>query len=230
MPKDEKTEILEEEIESVKVESHIDNASFKDETETDVKAVKKVVKEKAVKRKKSGAKKVSEAILGEEPSNVRTYLFWDVLIPAIKDTLSDLVKRGIDALLFGDDKPRNINRDKNQSRYRYDNASYRNYATVSKSTQQRPAYNHRAAQRFDDILFRDRSDAEHVLDSLVDLTLQYGIATVADFYQLSGVEDSYIDQNFGWQDLGRARVVGVRGGYILDLPKPFRVEDDVPWN
>lgn len=229
MPKDEKIEVLEEEIESVTIESNIDNASFRNETETDVKAVKKVVKDKAVKRKPSNAKKMSDAFLGEEPSNVKSYLIWDVLIPAIKDTLSDLVKRGIDALLFGDDKPRNVERDKNQSRYRYDNASYRNYATVSKP-RSRPSYNPRAAQRFDDILFRDRSDAEHVLDSLVDLTLQYGIATVADFYQLSGIEDSYIDQNFGWQDLGRARVLQVRGGYILDLPKPFRVEDDVPWN
>lgn len=84
--------------------------------------------------------------------------------------------------------------------------------------------------RFDDILFRSRSDAEHVLDALVELTLQYGIATVADFCQLSGIDDNYTDQNFGWYELGRARVVQVRGGYILDLPRPVRVEDDVPWN
>lgn len=222
---------IEEEIETITVESEIDKPSFQSKKIKEETVVKResVVKEGTRKRPKSAGKKVSEAIVGEDPGSVKTYLIWDVLIPAVKDTLSDLVKKGIDALLFGDGKPANVSRNQGQSRYHYDNASYRNYANVQ-SAPPRPAYNARAAMRFDDILFRSRSDAEHVLDALVELTLQYGIATVADFCQLSGIDDNYTDQNFGWYELGRARVVQVRGGYILDLPRPVRVEDDVPWN
>ena len=82
-----------------------------------------VVSGKVKKKDKPVHKKLSEAVLAEDVKDVKTYLVWDVLIPALKDTVSDLVKRGIDAMLYGNGKSPTIER--------HGNASYRKYQAAS---------------------------------------------------------------------------------------------------
>ena len=177
-----------------------------------------IVNGKVKKKDKPVRKRLSEAVLAEDVKDVKTYLVWDVLIPALKDTASDLVKRGVDAMLYGSGKSPNVER--------HGNASYRKYQTASDKRYSRPSarYNRRAAFDFDDIVLEDRRDAEAVLERLVDYTMEYKMASVADFYELVDFPTTYIDNRYGWDDLSDARVIRVRDGYILDLPKPVALE------
>lgn len=212
------------------------NPSYKQETKTqDVpengsdkkeKHVQKVVKGNVKTKKKPAAKKVGEAIIGEDVEEVKSYLLWDVFIPAVKDTIADLVKKGIDALLFGGaHSPKNIRRDRNYSRASYSDYYDRNRREYDRDERRRPRKpNRRAVHDFDDIVFSDRYDAENVLQSLVDITMDYGMVSVADFYELSGEEPQYTDNKYGWGELRDAKVVRVRDGYVLDLPKPEPID------
>ena len=177
-----------------------------------------IVSGKVKKKEKPVHKKLSEAVLAEDVKDVKSYLVWDVLIPALKDTVSDLVKRGIDAMLYGNGKSPNIER--------HGNASYRKYQAASekRGTRSTARYNRRAAFDFDDIVLEDRRDAEAVLERLIDYTVEYEMASVADFYELVDFPTTYIDNKYGWNDLRDTRVIRVRDGYILDLPKPMPLE------
>ena len=191
----------------------------------------KIVSGKAIVKKKGTAKKVEEALLADDAKTVKTYLLWDVLIPAVKDTLSDLVKKGIDALLFGEDHRSDSSYVRRNGSSSY--VSYNSYYGRDRERSERGHYRSRSersryrgrGQNFEDILYEHRADAEDVLEHLVELTMMYGMASVADFYELSGIETNYIDNQFGWDELSDASVRRVRDGYILDLPTPIKLDD-----
>lgn len=189
---------------------------------------KPVVQGKVKVKKKPAGKKVGDAIFGEDISEVRSYLLWDVFIPAVKDTLADLVKKGIDALLFGGtSSPRNMRRDGSRSRTSYSDYydRRRGYDRDRDDRLRRSRKpNRRAIHEFDDILFADRIDAEHVVDAMVDITMNYGMVSVADFYELAGEESNYTDNKYGWGSLRDAQVVRVRDGWVIDFPKPEPID------
>lgn len=189
------------------------------------KSIKKVVENDVTVKKPSPSKRLTDAFVAQNGETVRSYLIWDVLVPAVKDTVADLVKKGIDALLYGNSRPANVQRNGTQSYVSY--SSYQNRRQDPPfnpdPSYRKPAsysYQRRTAHDFSDIILKSRSDAENVLDLLVESTMQYGEASVADFYELVGIQSRYTDHKFGWAELSDARVMQVRGGYILDLPRP----------
>jgi hypothetical protein len=62
--------------------------------------------------------------------------------------------------------------------------------------------------------------SENVVDNLFELVSRYESATVADLYELVGLNSTHTDHKWGWTDLHGAGVTRIRGGYLLDLPEP----------
>ena len=77
----------------------------------------------------------------------------------------------------------------------------------------------RARHDFDEIILETRGEAEEVLSHLVDLTIDYQQATVADLYDLVGITSNFTDNKYGWTDLRSASVTRVRDGYLINLPR-----------
>jgi len=63
---------------------------------------KRVVKGRAKIRKKSPGSNFLKSFLGDDIGSVGEYIVYEVLIPAAKDTLRDIVSGGVERLLFGD--------------------------------------------------------------------------------------------------------------------------------
>jgi len=174
-----------------------------------------------VKTKKKGfGKKFAEVFIGDDVTSVSSYIIYDVLIPAAKSTLSDMVSGGIEMLLFGEAKGTRTRRDKNKSYVSYSSYS-RNER--ERSTPDRASVN-RARLNFDDIILETRGEAEEVLSHLVDLTEDYGQATIADLYSLVGMTSAFTDDKYGWTNLSTATVSRVREGYLINLPKAILVD------
>lgn len=177
--------------------------------------VEKVAKGNVVRKKKTLGKKMAETFLGDDTKSVTQYIIYDVLIPAAKSTISDMVSGGIEMLLFGDTKGRNTRRDKGKSY-----VSYSSYYSGDRDRRDRDRERSaRARHNFDDLDFESRGEAEEILSRLVDLIEDYGMASVADYYDLAGVSSNFTDDKYGWRNLSMASVTRTRNGYVINLPK-----------
>lgn len=209
--------------------SHKAKSSITDSSVSEVRAEKKVTKVitgGVVTKKKTFGKKMSELFLSDDVDSVAGYILHDVLIPAAKSTFSDMVNGGLDMMLFGETKGSRTRRDKGKSyvsyngyygktSYNHDSRDRNRLAETSKR---------RARHNFDDIILETRGEAEEVLSNLVDLTVDYGMASVADLYALVDLESNFTDDKYGWVDLSGAVVTRVRTGYMIDLPRTIALD------
>lgn len=193
------------------------------------KKVQAVVTSGVKRQKRSFSKKVAETFLEDDTKNVGSYLLHDILIPAAKALISDMVGGGVEMLLFGERRSRNTNIRRDGGR------SYTSYGSLYRSDDRDRdrrdprdrrdiSRTSRARHDFDDIIFGARGEAEDVLSHLVDLTVDYNQATVADLYDLAGITSDFTDNKYGWTNLRDARVDRVRGGYLINLPKPVALD------
>lgn len=188
--------------------------SHKAREEVAEKKVEKVVSGKTSTKKKSGIRKLSDTFLSEDVSNVKSYIFSEVLLPAAKKLVSDIVTNGTNMLLYGEIKNKKGNSSKvSYSRY-YDDRS-RDY----RSPVVRNIFD------YDEIIFETRGDAEAVLDAMYDILNQYKVVSVAELYDLANITThNYTCNNYGWIDLRGSSVVRVRDGYILKLPRALAID------
>lgn len=179
--------------------------------------IKKIVKGEVKTHKPSPFKRFKENFVEEDSTTVKQYIFFDVILPGIKNIIADSLINTINMLLFGEGKAKsNVKRTGSRSVIHYDKASYRQESrpkrTISSSA--------RSRQDFDEVVMETRGEAEEVLSQLVDLTVDYEEATVSDFYGLVGITPNYNDEKWGWRDLSSSSVKRTRDGYIIDLPRP----------
>lgn len=190
------------------------------EAEKRTKRVEKVIKGKVVKKKKTFFRKLTDTFLGEDVESVSSYLIQDILVPAAKNTLYEMVTGGSWMFLFRGDPRGPVRRDEKRSYVRYDRASYQD----DRRERREPSHQNRTRHNFDDVILSSRADAYDVLDHLVTLVEEYDMASVADFYGMVGMEESYTDRRYGWTNLHNARVVQVREGWLIDLPRPMPLD------
>ena len=188
----------------------------KEEASREVAPAKKVQQVAAGKpRRKNEVRKLADAFITEDVHSVKDYIIQEVLLPAAKKAISEMVSSGIDMLLYGEAKSKNRNR--NESRVSY-TKYYERERDYDRGTRTRAR-----GYDYDDIILDTRREAEEVLDRMQDLIDNYGMVSVADLYDLVGINGSYTDNKYGWTHLRSADVQRVRDGYLLKLPKalPF---------
>lgn len=177
------------------------------------KKLEKVVTGTVKTKKKSETSKIADIFIAEDASNVKNYILMDVLVPAIKKAISDIVRDGIDMILYGESGGK---------RKPHTNSSYVSYSSYSDRRDDRrrdTAPRTRGGYNPDDIILESRAEAEDVLMRLDELLDQYGSVSVADLYDLIGKTCEYTDNKYGWTNLRNAEPVRVRDGYLLKLPR-----------
>jgi hypothetical protein len=180
------------------------------------KKLDKVVKGE-VKKKLGTSKILSNEFVKEEPSYVRDYILGEVVLPAVKNLIADIINNGVSMFLFGEtraprrgdarDRGRYSQRDRYYQRDEYDEPRERRY---------------RNRMRYDDfshIILTSRVDAITVLNDMRDYIEDYGSVTVSNLYELVGEDSQGIDNSYGWTNLDRAYIKDVRDGYIIEFPK-----------
>lgn len=191
------------------------------EAAAEEKRVQKVVKG-PVKTKKNEVRKFADIFISEDVHTVKDYLFFDVIVPAVKKLVYDVVVNGFDTVLWGSN-----GRGKNGSNGA--KVNYRNYYDQKNSnstpTNYRGSENNRgnSGLDYDDIVFSNRGEAENVKQQLQDTVERYGMVTVADLYDLAGLQAPYTSQKYGWMDVSHAEVKRDRDGYTIKLPRAVPV-------
>lgn len=176
------------------------------------KKVEKVIAGTVKSKKKSEIRKFTDVFVSEDINNVKSYILLDVLIPAIKKAISDIVTNGIDMILYGETG-------KTKSNSTASKVSYRSYYDGRNDRRDYSAIRTKTGYNYDDIIFDNRGEAEDVLSRMDELISTYGLVSVADLYDLVGITGNYTDNKYGWTDIRSAAVIRVRDGYMLKLPK-----------
>lgn len=187
------------------------------------KKIERVTSVNAVRRRKPLGTRFSHVFFGGDARGALEYTFTHVLIPQAQEMFLDAWTSVMEKRIYGDSRPK-----------RYRGAAptsgpggYVAYNVKPQRGDDRPpmgkmlSRGSRARHDFGDIIINSRQEAEEVIDRLYDLVDKYDNASVADLYELTGLESTHTDFKWGWTDLRGARVGRTRqGGYILELPEP----------
>lgn len=188
------------------------------------KKIEKVVIGEVERRKPTLGKRFMQTFGGGDARGVGSYIMWDVLLPAAKDTIADAVSQGVERMIFGESRSssrRGGHRPGGPNGY----TSY-NRMSDNRRDDPRPTLSRQARSKFDfdEIVLNTRVEAEEVVDKLFEIVSSYGAVTVADLYELVGITGSFTDNKYGWVELRGSGVERVRNGYLLNLPRPSQLD------
>ena len=182
------------------------------------KRVTKVVKG-PVKTKKNEIRKFTDIFISEDIANVKDYIFMDVLVPAIKKAIYDIVTNGIDMFLYGGSG-------KGKTSSSGSRVSYGKFYEQKNTSGYRGSENTKSTTGFqyDDIIFDNRGEAEAVKQQMQAAIVKYGFVTVADLYDMADLPAPYTSQKYGWMDVSNVEASRVRDGYVLKLPRAVPID------
>lgn len=180
------------------------------------KRAQKVVTGQVITKKKSGLSKLANEFISEDAKNIKSYVLGEVLIPAVKKAISDIITNGIDMILYGG---RGGGGSKRSSA---DRVSYRNYYDRDSRPVRTSSYG--SSFDYDDIILGSRGEAEDVLMRMDEIMDTYRLVRVADLYDLVGVTAPPTANAYGWTNIRNAEVVRVRDGYMIKMPRAVPID------
>ena len=199
-------------MEEYKPNSHKSKEEQRESDALPEKKVGKVIVGSAKSKKKGEMQKFADVFISEDVGNVKSYIIMEVLVPAVKKAISDIVTNGIDMILYGETGRTKKNGTASK-------VSYRSYYDKRDDRRDYGSSRTRTGYDYDDVILDNRGEAEEVLSRMDELIATYGLVSVADFYDLVGITGSYTDNKYGWTDIRNASVVRVHDGYTIKLPR-----------
>lgn len=186
---------------------------------------------KVVRRKKSLGRRLLETFFSGKDGVFR-YLLDDVLIPALQDTATDVVKQGIEKAVYGEVRtPRRTTlrgSSSIQSRAQTHHVGYDR--VISQNTVVRPTQISSGPMRrpvtqpssvdLGDIVLDTEFAATMIAEKLYEVLQEYPVATVANLKELLGESPTTMDHRWGWTEGAEFRVRRIRDGFLLEYPQP----------
>lgn len=177
-----------------------------------------VVKSEVISKKKSLGRKFKDIFVEADFRSVARYVFSDVLLPAVRNTIVDASTKGIERMMYGESAMRRRGYPGTGPRVTYSTGVNRGYSSIGARTPPAPIGGRGPQASREDFILSSREDADLVLERMKDVIDQYEVVSVADLNELVGFPSSHIDQKWGWSYLGDVRIRQIREGYLIDLP------------
>lgn len=195
------------------------------EAPAEKKHISKVTTGKVTIRKKPLSRRFVEAFTGDANKGVGEYVLLDVVIPGIKDIVADASITTIERSLFGDDTP------SRRPRKSHGGGGFTSYNRMgpsnrgsSRDRDRAPRRDTRRSADIPEVVLETRVEADMVLSDLFELLSKYDVVTMRDFLSLVGENHNFMDEDWGWTDLRGSRVHRIRGGYLIDMPRPVPLD------
>ena len=189
--------------------------------------------------KKPLGKKFRDTFFNGDIEDIRSFLFFDVLIPAVKDTISELVRQGVDMLLYNESRHGPSGKKKSGTNTNY--GSFYSGSSSNNNRRESKSYFQRKSDDLVELPFKTMGEAQRCLYDMNDLIRDYDdkSVSVADYYDLAGYTSmNFMDNKYGWYDLTGVRPYRVKlpreqwedprkpeYGWVLDLPRPEYIGD-----
>jgi hypothetical protein len=160
-------------------------------------------------KKKSEFGKLVNLFISEDAPKIRSWLIHDVAMPAFKKALMG----SIDMLFNGGHSSGYTPDYSSKPKVRY--SQYSEEPSYRKATGTVVAKNN---VEYNDIEYPNRGAAERVLATMRDIHAEFQSVTLAELYEMSGLDHPYTYTKYGWTSLRDAKVVRRGDGYFIDLP------------
>lgn len=194
--------------------------SYKAKAEEEVSRKPVIQAGQARKHKKTFFDKFKDSILGETNAESFGDLLIDIAVPAIKDTLSDVICNSVDILLFGEPRRGRSSRSSQKGAY----ISYNNISRRDREVDR----GRRTVFDFSGLDFTNRASAEEVLRRCKQELYEEGQIPVAAMYEYAGRSEdiSPTDWNYGWTNLDDVEIYPRYDGlYVFRyLPRPKQMK------
>lgn len=176
---------------------------------TERKPVTKVVTGTVTTKKKSGFSKMIDLFIEEDAPKIKEYAVNDILRPGIEKFLIGAIR-----MIFKADGGRDYDSG-------YSSTPRVRYSKVAEEPMYRSAPGTVAAKNrfeYDDIAFPNRGSAERVLATMQDIYAEFKSVTLAEMYELAGLEHPYTFTRYGWASLSGVDIVRRGDAYFIKLP------------
>lgn len=176
----------------------------------------------------SMGKRVRNAFIAEDRGDIKEHVIFEVVIPAIKNAISDVITDGIDMLLFGEKKRKTSNKTAYGSFWASSIDSEKKREN-GRSGASEGHSSRSALGRYSDACWESRKECEDVLECLEAIMDSYSVITVADFFGLIDDPREFpiesIHSKWGWKSLKDVHPERVGNGlWGLSLPRPTRLD------
>ena len=175
-------------------------------------------REQALENKKiekvANGKLKKRSALSHDMENIKTYALKDVLIPALQKAVVDIVRNGVEMLVYRGEKPPSS---------RNSALPYVSYNKYGSSSDRRYSEPRSVGYGIDDIVLETRGEAVEVLRHMDAIVDSYGVLSVLDLFDLVGIRSTPNDNKYGWTNIRSAEIVRVSGGYTIRMPKPLPI-------
>lgn len=194
------------------------------------KKIEKVVTGEVINKPKPIGRKFKDIFFGGDLKAASKFVAADVILPALRDVLVDAITNGAKRVIYGESM-RSRGR---PYEYRptvsyhnpYNSVTTRSYAYPRDVRDPRPRANlpdqpnswRTTRPNPNEIFLANRSDAENVVERLIDIIDKYDNASLADLYELIGQQTSHVDYKWGWTYLHNVDIRQTRDGFLIDLP------------
>lgn len=188
--------------------------------------------------KKSTGRQFLSSFIVEDIGIVKEYLLYDILIPAVKDTIVDTACSAINMIFNGSagnwrryssgrswNSPDRTSYSSGSRIYRTSDTGYFRQEQRERKSYDEPIWHTSSSSAYMDMPFETRPEAERVLDAMRDILERYPSVSVADFYDLAGYNygNNYTCNNIGWTDLSGVTITWSRGAWIIALPRAVTI-------
>ncbi len=177
-----------------------------------------------IKRRRSNIFREVGNDLREDAPSIGEHLIYDILLPALRDLISDIGHGALDSVM-GTETRRYSGRSygRNGSYISYDRYyDDRDRRRRDRDEDRERERNRRRNRDLSSFVFEYREDAEDALDRMCDYIERFNEVPVSYFYDICGesVPGDFTSEDWGWTNLRDARVCrDGRRGYYIDFPR-----------
>lgn len=187
---------------------------------------------KAILRKKSAGKRIAESIIPKsDRKEIANYILLDVALPALKDTVSEMVINTVQMLLYPGESRSDYKKRRDGYHKSYGNSPNKYQQGSNKYRSDNSSRRKRV--NLDDVLFYTRKDARYAYGKLLDRIDEYGSAKVSDLFDEVNITLDWPADDVGWEELPDEPVIDIvrvrnesgelERKYCLNLPNPYRL-------
>lgn len=186
------------------------------------KRIQKVVSNEVTIKKKGFFNKFKNSMVSEDANSVGEYVVKDIVLPTLKDLIFNAVRGSLEMILWGSASGK---RGKSNIPYNSLNSNGMYYYNGNNIKNDIPKRS-KSMDYFDvnNIMFKNRIDAEEALSTLQMALEEYPSVSIADFYDALGMSAPHTAYNYGWTNLTGADIRPYRGEYYINFPpyKPIK--------